>query len=56
LVAGAVLGVIVALHQFFRASIRARGPVELAPADSAPVQLPYSLAISVGALTAVITW
>lgn len=56
LVAGAALGLIVMLHRFLRASTRARGPVELAPADSAPVQLPYSLAISVGALTAVITW
>lgn len=54
--AGAVLGLIVIAHRAFRASAWARGPVELAPADSAPVQFPYSLAISVGALMAAITW
>lgn len=54
--AGAVLGLIVIAFRAFRASARAGGPAELAPADGAPVQFPYSLAISVGALTAVITW
>jgi len=53
---GAVLGLVLIAHRIIRAAAWARDPVELAPADGAPMQLPYSLAISIGALTALIAW
>lgn len=53
---GAVLGLILLTHRAIRSAAWVRGPVEVAQADGAPAKLPYSLAISIGALTAVIAW
>lgn len=54
--AGAVLGLSVVVCHLLRTSSMARCLVEAAPTDGAPTQLPYSLAISIGALGAVISW
>ncbi len=56
LVAGTVLGLLVLGARMLRASSLARRPVGVIPAEPAAIQLPYSLAISVGALTAVTQW
>ncbi|NNC65696.1 MAG: hypothetical protein HKN84_12990 [Gammaproteobacteria bacterium] len=56
LVAGTVLGLLVLGFRVLRAASLARRPDEAIPAEPAAPQLPYSLAISVGALTAVTQW
>jgi len=56
LVAGTVLGLLVLGFRVLRASSYARRLVGARPAERVAVQLPYSLAISVGALAAVTQW
>jgi len=56
LVAGTVLGLLVLGFRVLRASSHARRLVGARPAEREAVQLPYSLAISVGALAAVAQW
>ena len=56
LVVGAVLGLIVMAYRISRESAWARIPADLARANGEPAQLPYSVAISVGVLMAVVAW
>lgn len=56
LVAGAVLGLIVVIGRSLKASLLARRFVRADRKDIAGAQLPYSIAISAGALTVLAQW
>ncbi len=56
LVAGLFLGLLAIAYRRFGASSPARRLAEDPQRGGSPIQLPYSLAVSVGALTAVMQW